>query len=70
FESAVQAALAYDEAARAMYGPSARLKLPNYSENTSSKAASSYDSAATCSYSETSEVQDLKSGLLAQSVYE
>ncbi|PWA77695.1 DREB2 transcription factor [Artemisia annua] len=73
FESAVQAALAYDEAARAMYGPSARLNLPNYSANTSCKAASSYDSATTCSYSESGEVQDSKSGLdwfaPAQSVY-
>nr|GEV05792.1 hypothetical protein [Tanacetum cinerariifolium] len=51
------------KAARAMYGPSARLNLPNYSENTSSKAASSYDSIATCSYFESSEVQDSKSGL-------
>ena len=73
FESAVQAALAYDEAARAMYGPSARLNLPDYSANTSCKAASSYDSATTCSYSESSEVQDSKSGLdwfaPAQNVY-
>ncbi|PWA90089.1 DREB2 transcription factor [Artemisia annua] len=73
FESAVQAALAYDEAARAMYGASARLNLPNYGANTSCEAASSYDSATTCSYSESSEVQDTKSGLdwftPAQSVY-
>nr|GFB76948.1 dehydration responsive element binding protein [Tanacetum cinerariifolium] len=67
-------AFAYDEAARAMYGPSARLNLPNYSENTSSKVASSYDTAATCSYFESSEVQDSKSGLdwftPAESIYE
>ncbi|KAL2897417.1 Dehydration-responsive element-binding protein 2C [Bienertia sinuspersici] len=30
FPTALEAALAYDEAARAMYGPSARLNLPNY----------------------------------------
>ncbi|XP_022134534.1 dehydration-responsive element-binding protein 2C [Momordica charantia] len=29
FPTAIEAALAYDEAARAMYGPSARLNLPN-----------------------------------------
>nr|GFC24729.1 dehydration responsive element binding protein [Tanacetum cinerariifolium] len=62
FQSVVQAALAYDEAARAMHGPSASLNLPNYSENTSFKAAYSYDSAATCSYFESCEVQDSKSG--------
>nr|GEY18232.1 hypothetical protein [Tanacetum cinerariifolium] len=127
-----KAAAAYDSAAtcsysettaRAMYGPSARLNLPNYSENISddvkdvtgycnedglcqgfpkydmcdldellsvmdqkseynnenkldssentlSKAVATYDSVATCSYSEASEVQDLKSGLPAQCVYE
>lgn len=31
FSTAIEAALAYDEAARAMYGPGARLNLPNYS---------------------------------------
>ncbi|GAA0174648.1 hypothetical protein LIER_41762 [Lithospermum erythrorhizon] len=30
FPTAIEAALAYDEAAKAMYGPSARLNLPNY----------------------------------------
>nr|GEX81163.1 hypothetical protein [Tanacetum cinerariifolium] len=43
---------------------------PYFSENTLNKSAATYDSAATCSYSETSEVQDLKSRLPAQSVYE
>ncbi|KAI3470926.1 hypothetical protein Pfo_027589 [Paulownia fortunei] len=31
FSSAIEAALAYDDAARAMYGPCARLNFPNYS---------------------------------------
>lgn len=38
FGTAIEAALAYDEAARAMYGPCARLNLPNY---TSSKESCS-----------------------------
>lgn len=33
FPTAIEAALAYDEAARAMYGPCARLNLPNYSKS-------------------------------------
>ncbi|KAK4353168.1 hypothetical protein RND71_028686 [Anisodus tanguticus] len=33
FGTAIEAALAYDEAARAMYGPCARLNLPNYSSS-------------------------------------
>ncbi|OIT03028.1 PREDICTED: dehydration-responsive element-binding protein 2A-like [Nicotiana attenuata] len=42
FETAIEAALAYDEAARAMYGTCARLNLPNYpSSNESNKDDSS-----------------------------
>nr|QDA11328.1 DREB1 [Lycium ruthenicum] len=41
FQTAIEAALAYDEAARAMYGPCARLNLPNY---TSSKESVTDDS--------------------------
>ncbi|XP_074280701.1 dehydration-responsive element-binding protein 2C-like isoform X2 [Silene latifolia] len=33
FPTAIEAALAYDDAARSMYGSSARLNLPNYSNN-------------------------------------
>lgn len=67
FGSAVEAALAYDEAARAMYGLSARLNLPNYvSKNDKSvlvaKPASSCESTTTCSHSEGA-VQDSKVGI-------
>lgn len=41
FQNAVEAALAYDEAARAMYGSSARLNLPDYSSCKESFSASS-----------------------------
>lgn len=37
FPTAMEAALAYDEAARAMYGPCARLNLPNVSDYSSYK---------------------------------
>lgn len=65
FGSAIEAALAYDEAARAMYGSSARLNLPNcrsmndYIDHSRSMAnpASSCDSTTTCSHSEGSELQ-------------
>ncbi|GJT58022.1 DREB2 transcription factor [Tanacetum coccineum] len=40
FGSAVEGALAYDEAARAMYGPAARINLPNYCPNASLTARS------------------------------
>ncbi|KAL8093714.1 uncharacterized protein LOC141692600 [Apium graveolens] len=41
FQNAVEAALAYDEAARAMYGSNARLNLPDYSSCKESSSASS-----------------------------
>ncbi|KAI3757822.1 hypothetical protein L6452_05365 [Arctium lappa] len=71
FGSAVEAALAYDEAARVMYGPCARLNLPNcrsmsdYSQMASSNASgavSSCDSTTTCSHSEGYGVGDSKRG--------
>ncbi|KVI04833.1 dehydration-responsive element-binding protein 2A-like [Cynara cardunculus var. scolymus] len=56
FGSAVEAALAYDEAARAMYGPSARLNLPNCRSMDDyymllANPTSSCDSTTTCDYS-------------------
>ena len=70
FGSAVDAALAYDEAARAMYGSSARINLPNYCSNASllCKTASSCDSTITCSQSESSKVLESKTGFDAQNV--
>lgn len=44
FQNAVEAALAYDEAARAMYGSNARLNLPDYSSCKESSSASSVPS--------------------------
>lgn len=65
FESAVEAALAYDKAAKAIYGEYARINLPNYHTNTplQCEAATSCNSTTTCSNSEGSEVQDSKSGI-------
>lgn len=68
FGSAVEAALAYDEAARVMYGPCARLNLPNCRSmnefsQMGSNGGSSCDSTTTCSHSE-----DSKYGLSRQMV--
>lgn len=59
FGTAVEAALAYDEAARSMYGPCARLNLPNYGpqqeasiESSSFPATSASDSTTTSGLSE------------------
>ncbi|XP_009764492.1 dehydration-responsive element-binding protein 2C-like [Nicotiana tabacum] len=67
FGTAIEAALAYDEAAKAMYGPSARLNLPNYpSSKESSKDDSSWattsasDSTAGSSLSEVCPAGELK----------
>ncbi|OIT19664.1 PREDICTED: dehydration-responsive element-binding protein 2C-like [Nicotiana attenuata] len=57
FGTAIEAALAYDEAARAMYGASARLNLPNYP---SSKESSKDDSSwATTSASDSTAASSL-----------
>ncbi|KAI3705666.1 hypothetical protein L1987_75905 [Smallanthus sonchifolius] len=62
FGSAVEAALAYDEAARVMYGTCARLNLPNCgsvtecSRTVSNGGGSSCDSTTTCSHSMESKV--------------
>ncbi|PWA77034.1 AP2/ERF domain-containing protein [Artemisia annua] len=60
------------KAAQPMYGPSARINLPNYCTNASvlCKTASSCDSAITCSQSASSDVQELKTGLDTQNVCE
>lgn len=50
FPNAVEAALAYDEAARAMYGSNARVNLPNYSSCKESSSVSS-GASVSCSYS-------------------
>ncbi|MFS7961085.1 putative transcription factor AP2-EREBP family [Helianthus anomalus] len=66
FGSAVEAALAYDEAARAMYGTSARLNLPNCRSKNDilpllvTNPASSCDSTTTYSYSEVDATHDSK----------
>ncbi|KAL4574988.1 hypothetical protein LXL04_021828 [Taraxacum kok-saghyz] len=54
FGSAIEAALAYDQAARAMYGASARLNLPNYPSSVSNPSSScdSTTTTTTCSYSD------------------
>ncbi|KAG8390145.1 hypothetical protein BUALT_Bualt01G0053100 [Buddleja alternifolia] len=48
----VEAALAYDEAAKAMYGPSARLNFPDYTRNASSLPTTSTSGSTTSSISE------------------
>ncbi|KAI7745775.1 hypothetical protein M8C21_010605 [Ambrosia artemisiifolia] len=66
FGSAVEAALAYDEAARAMYGTCARLNLPNCQSKNDilshlvANPASSCDSTTTCSHSEPDATHDSK----------
>ncbi|XP_074287164.1 uncharacterized protein LOC141612321 [Silene latifolia] len=62
FPTALDAAMAYDEAARAMYGSSARLNLPNYVRHTSVLKADSKDSG-----DERSEVCDGESMVVTDS---
>nr|GMD01270.1 dehydration-responsive element-binding protein 2A-like [Ipomoea batatas]GMD52999.1 dehydration-responsive element-binding protein 2A-like [Ipomoea batatas] len=54
YGTALEAALAYDEAARAMYGPCARLNLPNYTKTECSclPSASASDSTVASSLCE------------------
>ncbi|KAK9742298.1 hypothetical protein RND81_03G162400 [Saponaria officinalis] len=58
FPTAVEAALAYDEAARAMYGPSARLNFPDYpdSATTSYSCSTSDEHSEACVGNETDSV--------------
>ncbi|KAL3524013.1 hypothetical protein ACH5RR_016847 [Cinchona calisaya] len=57
FGTAIEAALAYDEAARSMYGPCARLNLPNYKASDESSVESSL--LPTTSTSDCSTTSDL-----------
>ena len=80
FPTAYEAALAYDEAARAMYGPCARLNVPDVLNSTSSlkdnfslatpsccsPAASSADSATTSTHSEVCVFEDPKQNVSSQ----
>ncbi|XP_068669291.1 dehydration-responsive element-binding protein 2C-like [Aristolochia californica] len=63
FATATEAALAYDEAARAMYGTAARLNLPHmYSSATTSSSASASDSTSTTTVSHNWDVVDEQDG--------
>ncbi|XP_061974408.1 dehydration-responsive element-binding protein 2D-like [Populus nigra] len=80
FPTAYEAALAYDKAARAMYGPYARLNVPDVLNSTSSSkdnfssatpscyspAASSADSATTSTHSEVCVYEDPKQNVSSQ----
>lgn len=75
FPTARQAAMAYDEAAKAMYGPCARLNLPNDvslsesgKESTSLPTTSGSDSTTTSIQSEVCASEDLKVNLDASKV--
>nr|WAK85982.1 transcription factor ERF21 [Nothapodytes nimmoniana] len=65
FDNAIEAALAYDEAARAMYGPCARLNFPNHDKSKVSIDSSvmpttpSSESGTSSSYSEVCAYEDV-----------
>lgn len=73
FGSAVEAALSYDEAARAMYGPSARLNLPNCQTKNNLKlpeqSVSSCDSATATTTTTTCDSK-VGLGLFSDTYYE
>ncbi|KAG7643777.1 AP2/ERF domain [Arabidopsis suecica] len=56
FSSSYEAALAYDEAAKAIYGQSARLNLPEITNRSSSTAATATVSGSVTAFSDESEV--------------
>ncbi|KAK7276431.1 hypothetical protein RIF29_17570 [Crotalaria pallida] len=74
FTNAQEAALAYDEAARAMYGPCARLNFPNISDYSSAReslaAICSSSSAATPATSDTTSVSSHSEVCAAEDVKE
>ncbi|GMH15421.1 hypothetical protein Nepgr_017262 [Nepenthes gracilis] len=58
FSTAIEAALAYDEAASAMYGPYARLNLPNYKLSMESSKDSSAATTTTTSCSDSARMSN------------
>ena len=60
FENAVDAALSYDNAARAMYGPCARLNFPNYCSTTTPSSFCSTTTLASSDFTNYSEDINIK----------
>ncbi|XP_057981039.1 dehydration-responsive element-binding protein 2C-like [Malania oleifera] len=69
--TSLEAAMAYDEAARAMYGPVARLNFPNNAlvkDSTYSTTTSSTGSNMTCGWSDASATEDSKVKLVSPKI--